>query len=664
MTADAATGIAQRLTRRFLNSSLRLQILALLLAIFVPMSLLIGIGVYRFISANEMATWQDRQQEAATNAGIVVNDFILRLQDYLLLAGSFDRTILAQDPELLQAYLAQNPAVLEIIRTDDAGRLLGSVYREESLLSDLFTLQQSAWFNEAKHGHTYVGGLQISARDEPYLIASVPSSDGGIVAARVRMDILWEVVEQIRFGETGNAYVITSDGNIIAHQNPELVMAHTSLQDRPELEYLATDIGAWSGTYSNLAGERVQSVSEAIPKTDWIVVTELRTSEAEAKSRTALALFFVGITVLVLVMVAITYWALRGLVLIPLEQMRIGAVRISAGDLDHRINLGQGNEIGQLAGEFDQMVTQLQIRNDEISNKSTELASEIEEHKETQVQLRRLNDTLEQRIAERTNELETLNTELLRSNRELQEFAYVASHDLQEPLRKIRAFGDRLMEKYSGQLDERGKDYIARMQGSAERMQTLIDALLTYSRITSKAQPFIATDLNQVAQEVVNDLDLRLKEVNGTVAIHELATIDADPIQMRLLLQNLIGNALKFHALDRAPTVVVQGSSVCGQNGNSGGSLGAQCYRLTVSDNGIGFEPEFAERIFQVFQRLHGRSEYEGTGVGLAICRKIVDRHGGTIVATSTLGEGAIFEVILPAHRSISTQRKEKDEDG
>lgn len=656
MNTVAVPGISHplALARRLRNSSLRWQILSLLLVVFVPMSLLIGVGVYRFIATNEKATWQARQQEVATYAGIVVHDFIVRLQDYLLLAGSFDRAVLAQDPDLLDDYLAQNPAVLELIRTDENGQLLGSAHREQALLSDMFTLPQAQWFTEARAGHPHFGGFQVSSRDEPYLIASVPSGDGGVVAARVRLDILWDVVKQIQFGKTGSAYVITRAGDIIAHQDPQVVLAFTSLHHHPELKNVATDLSSWSGVYSNFNGETVQSVSRAIPDTDWIVVAEILISEAEATSRIALALFIVGITILGIAMMAFTYHSLHKLVLSPLQEMRIGAVRISAGDHDYRIQLGQRDEIGQLADAFDNMVNQLQIRNTELSLKTSELATEVEEHRATQAQLRQLNDTLEQRIVQRTHELEVLNAELTRSNRELQEFAYVASHDLQEPLRKIRAFGDRLVERYAGILDERGKDYITRMQGSAARMQTLIDALLTYSRVTSKAQPFAPTDLNQIVHDVIADLDLRLQEVMGKVTVHQLATVDADAIQMRLLFQNLISNALKFHAPDTPPLVVIEGSWVRERAGNGAGPPGDTGFRFTVSDNGIGFEPEYAERIFQVFQRLHGRSEYEGTGVGLAICRKIVDRHGGTIVATSTAGQGACFTVTLPANRCMS----------
>ncbi len=227
-------------------------------------------------------------------------------------------------------------------------------------------------------------------------------------------------------------------------------------------------------------------------------------------------------------------------------------------------------------------------------------------------------------------------TKLQQSNRELEDFAYVASHDLQEPLRKIQAFGDRLKTKYAAQLTGEGTDYIERMQSAAKRMQILINDLLTFSRVTTQGKPFVPVDLNVIAKEVVHDLEVRIHQLHGTVTLRELPSVDADALQMRQLLQNLIGNALKFHRQDVPPVVTVEGST---HNGT---------VELAVIDNGIGFEERYAEKVFTMFERLHGRGVYEGTGIGLAICRKIAQRHGGDIRAFSTPGAGSRFIVTLP----------------
>jgi signal transduction histidine kinase len=239
--------------------------------------------------------------------------------------------------------------------------------------------------------------------------------------------------------------------------------------------------------------------------------------------------------------------------------------------------------------------------------------------------------------------------QLERSNRELQDFAYVASHDLQEPLRKIRAFSDRLTSLCGEVLGARGRDYLERMQQAAARMQTLITDLLAFSRVTTQAQPFSPVDLIQVAQEVLDDLEVRLEQVGGRVAVAALPTIDADPLQMRQLLQNLLGNALKFHRPEVPPAVTI--SSEClppPAADDADPAASPRWCQLLVADNGIGFEEKYLDRIFAPFQRLHGRSAYEGTGIGLAICRKIAERHGGSITAHSAPGQGATFLVTLP----------------
>jgi PAS domain S-box-containing protein len=257
-------------------------------------------------------------------------------------------------------------------------------------------------------------------------------------------------------------------------------------------------------------------------------------------------------------------------------------------------------------------------------------------------------DVHDTRVAE--EKLKLFAVQLERSNRELEDFAYVASHDLQEPLRKIIVFGDRLREKCGGQLPPETDDYLERMQKAAHRMQTLITDLLTFSRVTTKAQPFVPVDLAVIAREVVNDLEGRLEQVQGRVEVGPLPVINAEPLQMRQLLQNLIGNALKFHRPDEAPVVKVQAERVSLPGpGTDGDTAERDCHRLTVSDNGIGFDEKYLDRIFNVFQRLHGRGEYEGTGIGLAIARKIARHHGGEITAQSRPGQGATFVVTLPA---------------
>jgi PAS domain S-box-containing protein len=239
--------------------------------------------------------------------------------------------------------------------------------------------------------------------------------------------------------------------------------------------------------------------------------------------------------------------------------------------------------------------------------------------------------------------LRQFTVQLERSNRELQDFAYVASHDLQEPLRKIVVFGERLKEKNSEALGPEALDYLERMQKAAARMQILINDLLTFSRVTTKAHPFAPVNLAEIASEVVNDLEGRIELVKGRVELGTLPVIDAEALQMRQLLQNLIGNALKFRRPEEPPVVKVEAQIIPDPV-----TPAKKLCQLTVSDNCIGFDEKYLDRIFNVFQRLHTRNEYEGTGMGLAIVRKIALYHGGDITAKSKPGQGATFILTLP----------------
>ncbi|MBC7777077.1 MAG: PAS domain-containing protein [Phycisphaerae bacterium] len=258
-------------------------------------------------------------------------------------------------------------------------------------------------------------------------------------------------------------------------------------------------------------------------------------------------------------------------------------------------------------------------------------------------------------LNKKQRELEVRLQQLDRSNRELQEFAYVASHDLQEPLRKIMSFGQRLSRKYNEALIGEGQEYLTRMNNAARRMETLINDLLSFSRVTRSDLKFELTDLNQIFDEVIADMDA----VERTKAQIELPgkfpTIEAIPSQMRQLFQNLFNNALKFVDPDRPPKVVVRCRTMAGTEfPETYALLPEKDYcTIEIEDNGIGFEQANAERIFTIFQRLHGRSEYVGTGVGLSICKKIVDNHQGTIFAQGESGKGAVFTIALPFKQGV-----------
>lgn len=248
--------------------------------------------------------------------------------------------------------------------------------------------------------------------------------------------------------------------------------------------------------------------------------------------------------------------------------------------------------------------------------------------------------------------------ELKRSNQDLEQFAYVASHDLQEPLRKIRAFGDRLAARYEDKLDEIGSEYITRMQQASARMQKLIEDLLSFSRISSGQEQFTRVDLTAVVNEVVDDIEGQILREKAKVGIKAIAEINGDRGQIRRLFQNLISNAIKFHKQGATPVVEISGSIVSGTDMEKefGFPLSENSYvRIVVKDNGIGFDEKYADKIFNIFQRLQGRAEFEGTGIGLAICRKIMTNHRGYIRARSVINQGSEFILIFPNVNDIKS---------
>lgn len=253
------------------------------------------------------------------------------------------------------------------------------------------------------------------------------------------------------------------------------------------------------------------------------------------------------------------------------------------------------------------------------------------------------------RVKQVENELQRNVRELHRSNRELEEFAYAASHDLQEPLRKINTFGSRLEKKYSEVLGEEGRMYINRMQVASNNMRSLIDNLLELSRVTSSRQPFELIHLAKPVKEAISDLELTIEETGAVIQIGPMPEIEGIPSQLRQMFYNLLSNALKFRKKDVPPVIHIKATKLIRREKEAHFlSPDNNYFRVDISDNGIGFDQDYEQRIFQIFQRLHGKAEYPGSGIGLAICKKIAERHNGNISAKGREGEGAVFSIIFP----------------
>ena len=303
----------------------------------------------------------------------------------------------------------------------------------------------------------------------------------------------------------------------------------------------------------------------------------------------------VVLPLVVLVLVLIGFFLLRlGLlrfVLEPVEHLRVATASLAAGEVAVRVHIQSDDELGELARTL---------------NRSAEILKER-------------------------------NVDLLRSNRELEQFAYVASHDLQEPLRMVSSYTQLLKKRYAGQLDAKADQYIEFAVDGANRMQRLIQDLLAFSRVGTHPLELTDTDLNTVLAEVVQNLKLALEDSGGEVVVQNLPQVCADRGQVSRVLQNLVGNGLKFQREGVAPVVQI--------SARAAGSM----WEISVKDNGIGIEPGYFERIFIIFQRLHTKEQYSGSGIGLAVVKKIIERHGGKLWVESSSGEGSTFHFTLPA---------------
>ncbi|XWW45078.1 PAS domain S-box protein [Fibrella sp. USSR17] len=271
--------------------------------------------------------------------------------------------------------------------------------------------------------------------------------------------------------------------------------------------------------------------------------------------------------------------------------------------------------------------------------------------RESEHRYRLLSEELEHRVQQRTSELVQTNQDLKRSNENLQQFAYIASHDLQEPLRKIQSFGDIVLTQTDTPLDEQSRFMLKRMIDAGNRMSALVSDLLAFSRIKTRQETFGEVSLQKVIAKVLDTLDLAIEQTKASIHLQALPRINGDETQLGQLFQNLLSNALKFIPLDRNPIIsitVEQRNRAELQPELHPSSQADEFYEINVTDNGIGFDPKYLARIFQVFQRLHGKNHYPGTGIGLAICQRVVDNHGGAITASSQVGQGATFTIYLP----------------
>jgi signal transduction histidine kinase len=293
-------------------------------------------------------------------------------------------------------------------------------------------------------------------------------------------------------------------------------------------------------------------------------------------------------------------------------------------------------------------------RIEDLINISLDVTEQFQTMKELQKKEEQ-RKSAEEQLKEYASNLKDANSSLVRSNRELQQFAYAASHDLQEPLRKITIFSDKLQQQFKDDLPDTGKEYISKLVSSTKRMSRLIEDLLNFSRVSRSEDQFSDTDLNEILKSILMDYEVLINQKNAKVTYDKLPAIQAIPLQMSQLIQNLVSNSLKFSNEHVPPEVNISSKNISGKNLLQHPQLNpkSEYIEIIIKDNGIGFNETYKEQIFTIFQRLHGKSEYAGTGIGLALCRKITDSHNGLIFAKSEEKKGSEFHVILPVKQNF-----------
>ncbi|MFA5292365.1 MAG: ATP-binding protein [Phycisphaerae bacterium] len=607
-----------------------LALSAVVLLISNSLQIYFNLGTQRNMVAGQ-------QKLIAQEAANTVRAFIQKKSDLLKTAaglGSLTNSTEAEQKLVMEKLLGFEPAFRQLVLLNTKEEELLRESRLSNLLSGQLTEQINKNKNEilpqAVQRKTYISQVYIDkVTSEPLIIMAAPIIDvfgdfKMVLIAEVNLKFMWDLVASMKVGDNGLAYVVDRQGNLIAFGDISRVLKGENLLYLAEVaEFIANEDSFDRNSARLSKGIRntyIAATHVPLGTPDWAVVVESPILEAYGSILASfkLTLWTVLLSFALAIMAGI-YLSKR--ITKPIIHLRDAAEKIGQGRMNIKIETQSQNEIGQLTESLNQMVEDL--------NRTTvsrdALMEEVAERKHAEQALKETADKLEQ------------------VNQELKNFVYVASHDLREPLRKISAFAQLLERSLADKLDDNDSENLKFMIDGATRMTQMIDGLLSYSRVSTKTREFETVRLDTVIHELEKfELSVLLEETHAILNVPEpLPSIKADSVQMRQLLQNLIANGIKYQTRGNIPEITITAET-----------LPDEMVRIKVSDNGIGIKAESLGLLFTMFKRLHSRDEYEGTGIGLAVCKKIVERHGGQIGLESKFGRGSTFWFTVPAAKS------------
>jgi diguanylate cyclase (GGDEF)-like protein/PAS domain S-box-containing protein len=459
--------------------------------------LVFGAGLINFVHQTEIQAWRDRQTEAANFSAHEIAASLRGVKDGLRLLTSLEREEVSVNAGLLANVIHEYPDVREIIYVSRDGEVLAGAAQGSPQLSTTPTIQQERWFRVPLSGQDYQSEPYLNALEDPYLILAFQTDDGSIIAAKLRMALLWDAAAKIRFGKTGHVYVVDGQGKVIVHTNPQLVRFGKNISHLPGPLALLRSPGAWIREYRDINGVPVVGASAAIEATDWVLITELEIKEAYANSRKALVLIGGGILLFGALGLLFAVRVLKQTVLNPIEELREGAEHIGKHDLAYRIDLPAFEELAQVAAAFNQMASRLEERERLVSRQTEALTAEISERRRAEEQLLHLNEELEDRVAERTAQLTDTNAELRREMHE-RERAHTALQESEAQLRALFASMNDVVIVY----DREGR-YLQIPSTKTDLLYRLPDAMLGKT-VTEVLPPALADLLLEHIQKAID----------------------------------------------------------------------------------------------------------------------------------------------------------------